>query len=74
MTFAKAAMAEGLADKGHLPGTRISRVYREWAKGGWGALLTGKSIRRTHEHILSAEIDNAERKRTGRHTPSRGLW
>ncbi|BCR84840.1 uncharacterized protein ACHE_20298S [Aspergillus chevalieri] len=33
-------MAEGLADKGHLPGTRISRVYGEWAKGGWGALLT----------------------------------
>ncbi|KAL3484213.1 hypothetical protein BJX62DRAFT_58952 [Aspergillus germanicus] len=37
----KAAMAEGLADKGHLPGERISRVYNEWAKGGWGALLTG---------------------------------
>ncbi|KAL2782721.1 hypothetical protein BJX66DRAFT_345578 [Aspergillus keveii] len=37
----KAAMAEGLADKGHLPGERISRVYSEWAKGGWGALLTG---------------------------------
>ncbi|KAL2820280.1 hypothetical protein BJX63DRAFT_418412 [Aspergillus granulosus] len=37
----KAAMAEGLADKGYLPGTRISRVYNEWAKGGWGALLTG---------------------------------
>ncbi|KAL5360787.1 hypothetical protein BJX96DRAFT_165427 [Aspergillus floccosus] len=37
----KAAMAEGLADKGHLPGSRISRVYGEWAKGGWGALLTG---------------------------------
>ncbi|KAJ5812389.1 hypothetical protein N7474_008690 [Penicillium riverlandense] len=37
----KAAMAEGLADKGHSPGTRVSRVYGEWAKGGWGALLTG---------------------------------
>ncbi|KAJ6143126.1 hypothetical protein N7471_002579 [Penicillium samsonianum] len=37
----KAAMAEGLAEKRHLPGPRISRVYGEWAKGGWGALLTG---------------------------------
>jgi 2,4-dienoyl-CoA reductase-like NADH-dependent reductase (Old Yellow Enzyme family) len=37
-------MAEGLADKGHLPGERISRVYNEWAKGGWGALLTGMEL------------------------------
>ncbi|KAJ5776775.1 hypothetical protein N7520_000021, partial [Penicillium odoratum] len=37
----KAAMAEGLAESGRLPGTRIFRVYEKWAKGGWGALLTG---------------------------------
>ncbi|KAJ5564284.1 Aldolase-type TIM barrel [Penicillium frequentans] len=37
----KASMAEGLAENKHLPGERISRVYGEWAKGGWGALLTG---------------------------------
>ncbi|RAK91719.1 FMN-linked oxidoreductase [Aspergillus costaricaensis CBS 115574] len=37
----KAAMAEGLAEGSHLPGPRISRVYGEWANGGWGALLTG---------------------------------
>lgn len=34
-------MAEGLAEKKHLPGARISRVYGKWAQGGWGALLTG---------------------------------
>lgn len=34
-------MAEGLAEGSHLPGPRISRVYGEWANGGWGALLTG---------------------------------
>ncbi|CEO60432.1 Putative Catalytic activity: NADH acceptor <=_ NAD() reduced acceptor [Penicillium brasilianum] len=34
-------MAEGLAEKKHLPGTRILSVYGKWAKGGWGALLTG---------------------------------
>ncbi|KAL1859214.1 hypothetical protein Plec18170_002330 [Paecilomyces lecythidis] len=34
-------MAEGLAEKTHLPGKKITSVYGEWAKGGWGALLTG---------------------------------
>lgn len=34
-------MAEGLAEKLHIPGARISRVYDKWAWGGWGALLTG---------------------------------
>ncbi|KAJ5572625.1 hypothetical protein N7450_009609 [Penicillium hetheringtonii] len=37
----KASMAEGLAEKLHIPGARISRVYDKWAWGGWGALLTG---------------------------------
>jgi 2,4-dienoyl-CoA reductase-like NADH-dependent reductase (Old Yellow Enzyme family) len=37
-------MAEGLAEKKHLPGTRIFSLYGKWAKGGWGALLTGKKI------------------------------
>ncbi|KAF3397377.1 hypothetical protein DPV78_007989 [Talaromyces pinophilus] len=37
----KAAMAEGLAYKRHLPGLQIFHVYGTWAKGGWGALLTG---------------------------------
>ncbi|KAL1869554.1 hypothetical protein Plec18167_007852 [Paecilomyces lecythidis] len=40
----KAAMAEGLAEKTHLPGKKITSVYGEWAKGGWGALLTGMTI------------------------------
>lgn len=34
-------MAEGLADSGYLPGPKILQVYDKWAKGGWGALLTG---------------------------------
>ncbi|KAL4807986.1 hypothetical protein BDV18DRAFT_134085 [Aspergillus unguis] len=37
----KAAMAEGMADKGYLPGERIFKAYSEWAKGGWGGILTG---------------------------------
>lgn len=37
-------MAEGLAERTHLPGKKITSVYGEWAKGGWGALLTGMTI------------------------------
>ena len=38
----KAAMAAHLADKDHLPGNAgCLAVYGEWAKGGWGMVLTG---------------------------------
>ncbi|KAI1869680.1 uncharacterized protein JN550_005661 [Neoarthrinium moseri] len=39
--LAKAAMAEGLADKRGLPGQKMRAVYSAWAKGGWGMVLTG---------------------------------
>lgn len=39
--LANAAMAEALADKEKLPNERHRRPYVEWAKGGWGMVLTG---------------------------------
>src|SRR5689334_16058587 len=39
--LAKAAMEETLADAGQLPGPRIQRLYRRWAEGGAGLLITG---------------------------------
>jgi 2,4-dienoyl-CoA reductase-like NADH-dependent reductase (Old Yellow Enzyme family) len=39
--LAKAAMEETLADAGQLPGPRIQRLYRRWAEGGTGLLITG---------------------------------
>ncbi|KAK8116057.1 hypothetical protein PG984_012559 [Apiospora sp. TS-2023a] len=39
--LAKAALAEGLADRGALPSQATNAVYGEWAKGGWGLVLTG---------------------------------
>ncbi|KAK7942808.1 uncharacterized protein PG986_011921 [Apiospora aurea] len=39
--LAKAALAEGLADKDALPSKATNAVYSEWAKGGWGLVLTG---------------------------------
>lgn len=39
--LAKAAMEETLADAGQLPGPRIARLYRRWAEGGAGLLITG---------------------------------
>jgi 2,4-dienoyl-CoA reductase-like NADH-dependent reductase (Old Yellow Enzyme family) len=40
----KAAMAEGFADNGHLPASqKCLTVYGQWAKGGWGLVITGKA-------------------------------
>jgi len=37
----KAAMEENMAITGHLPGERIFQLYKTWAKGGTGLLITG---------------------------------
>ncbi|KAL1958178.1 hypothetical protein VTO42DRAFT_5033 [Malbranchea cinnamomea] len=37
----KAAMTEQMTDSRYLPGEVFHRVYREWARGGWGMLITG---------------------------------
>jgi 2,4-dienoyl-CoA reductase-like NADH-dependent reductase (Old Yellow Enzyme family) len=39
--LAKAAMEEGMADVGQLPGMAIQRLYQRWAQGGAGLLITG---------------------------------
>lgn len=42
----KAAMAEGMAVNGQ-PSDELINAYAEWAPGGWGALITGRSARRS---------------------------
>ncbi len=39
--IAKAAMEENLANDDHLPGPALFRLYRRWAEGGAGFILTG---------------------------------
>ncbi|SFB17639.1 2,4-dienoyl-CoA reductase [Collimonas sp. OK607] len=39
--LAKAAMEENMADSGQLPGPAIRRLYRAWADGGAGLIITG---------------------------------
>jgi 2,4-dienoyl-CoA reductase-like NADH-dependent reductase (Old Yellow Enzyme family) len=39
--LAKAAMEESLAEAGQLPGPAIQRLYRRWAEGGTGLIITG---------------------------------
>ncbi|MFB7343781.1 NADH:flavin oxidoreductase/NADH oxidase family protein [Streptomyces hydrogenans] len=39
--IAKAAMEENMADDGQLPGGRLLSLYRRWAAGGTGLLITG---------------------------------
>lgn len=33
-------MAETMSDDGN-PDENFSRVYKEWAEGGWGMIITG---------------------------------
>ena len=39
--IAKAAMEENLADADHAPGEALLRLYRSWAEGGAGLIITG---------------------------------
>ncbi|MGK8436794.1 NADH:flavin oxidoreductase/NADH oxidase family protein [Ectopseudomonas hydrolytica] len=39
--LAKAAMEENLADADHAPGEALVRLYRTWAEGGAGLIITG---------------------------------
>ncbi|MEV7499129.1 NADH:flavin oxidoreductase/NADH oxidase family protein [Streptomyces sp. NPDC093018] len=39
--IAKAAMEENMADDGQLPGKELFALYRRWAAGGAGLLITG---------------------------------
>ncbi|WP_207393675.1 NADH:flavin oxidoreductase/NADH oxidase family protein [Duganella aceris] len=39
--LAKAAMEENMADAGQLPGPALHSLYRSWALGGTGLLITG---------------------------------
>ncbi|HBO6052679.1 NADH:flavin oxidoreductase/NADH oxidase family protein [Pseudomonas aeruginosa] len=39
--IAKAAMEENLADADHAPGDALIRLYRTWAQGGAGLIITG---------------------------------
>ncbi len=39
--LAKAAMEEGLSEPGQLPGKQLVTLYRRWARGGFGLIITG---------------------------------
>ncbi|MFS8048016.1 NADH:flavin oxidoreductase/NADH oxidase family protein [Rhizobium sp. BR 314] len=39
--IAKAAMEENMADDDHAPSAELLRLYRAWAKGGAGLIITG---------------------------------
>src|SRR5436189_3616455 len=39
--IAKAALSEALGDTGNSPDERIVTLYRRWAQGGYGLLVTG---------------------------------
>jgi 2,4-dienoyl-CoA reductase-like NADH-dependent reductase (Old Yellow Enzyme family) len=50
--IAKAAMEENMAGDGQLPGEQILNLYRRWAAGGAGLLITGNVM--VHAEALTA--------------------
>lgn len=40
----KASMAENMSDPNGMPTELHNKVYTEWGEGGWGMVLTGKSL------------------------------
>ncbi|MFF8564596.1 NADH:flavin oxidoreductase/NADH oxidase family protein [Streptomyces albidoflavus] len=50
--IAKAAMEENMADEGQLPGERVRTLYRRWADGGAGLLITGNVM--VHAEAVTA--------------------
>jgi 2,4-dienoyl-CoA reductase-like NADH-dependent reductase (Old Yellow Enzyme family) len=37
----KASMSENISTAQSLPDDKIQNVYRQWARGGWGLIITG---------------------------------
>lgn len=58
----KAAMTEGLAEPGGRAGARIARLYKTWAQGGAGLILTGNIMvdRRFRERPANIVVDGPQ--------------
>lgn len=67
--LSKAAMTEGLADPQGLPTPELTRLYRIWADGGAGMLLSGNiqvdadHLERPGNVIIDRELTEPERER-----------
>lgn len=46
--IAKAAMEENMADANHAPSEKLMRLYKAWAEGGAGLLITGNVMIDSH--------------------------
>lgn len=60
--IAKAAMDSSLANAEHAPGSRLVRLYRRWAEGGAGLIVTGNVMidRRALSSPGSPVLDSAD--------------
>ncbi len=67
--FAKAAMTEGLADSRGYPTPELNRLYRLWADGGAGMLLSGNiqvdkmHLERPGNVVIEGEADSELREK-----------
>ncbi|WP_371367837.1 NADH:flavin oxidoreductase/NADH oxidase family protein [Pseudomonas sp. QL9] len=68
--LAKAAMEENLADADHAPGDALIRLYRTWAEGGAGLILTGNVMVDRHALTGPAGVVLEDE----RHLPRFAAW
>ncbi|MGI0549937.1 NADH:flavin oxidoreductase/NADH oxidase family protein [Pseudomonas aeruginosa] len=68
--LAKAAMEENLADADHAPGEALIRLYRTWAEGGAGLILTGNVMVDRHALTGPAGVVLED----DRHLPRFAAW
>ncbi|MCT9629234.1 NADH:flavin oxidoreductase/NADH oxidase family protein [Pseudomonas aeruginosa] len=68
--IAKAAMEENLADAEHAPGDALIRLYRTWAEGGAGLIITGNVM--VDRHALTGPAGVV--LENDRHLPRFAVW
>lgn len=75
--IAKAAMSEQLAGPAHQPTAELERLYRRWAHGGAGLLITGnvmidrRSIGEAHNVVIEDDRDSSVSPRPAASSRSR---
>lgn len=68
--LAKAAMEENLADADHAPGKALVQLYRTWAEGGAGLIITGNVMVDRHALTGPAGVVLED----SRHLPRFSAW
>jgi 2,4-dienoyl-CoA reductase-like NADH-dependent reductase (Old Yellow Enzyme family) len=71
--IAKAAMEENLANEDHAPGEALVKLYRRWAEGGAGLIITGNVMVDRHALTGPAGTYGIDRQAAEVSSPGKAL-